>query len=60
MRAISLILSLVMIGTGIYGLTISGSSTDQGYWIGALIVGIIWLLADIVAIKKHQSEKSNK
>lgn len=57
MRAISLILSLVMIGIGIYGLTMAGSSTDQGYWIGALVVGIIWFLADIVAIKKHKGEK---
>lgn len=43
-----------MIGIGIYGLTLSGDSTDQGYWLGALIVGVIWLIIDIIAIKRHK------
>ena len=47
-----------MIGIGVYGLTLAGNSTDQGYWLGALIVGIIWFFADIIAIKKHKSEKN--
>lgn len=54
MRVISLIISLVIMGIGIYGLYLSGNSTDKGYWIGALVVGIIWFLADLVAIKKHK------
>lgn len=54
MKIINLILSLIMIGFGIYGLIFAGNSTDQGYWLGALIIGIIWFLVDIVAIKKHK------
>lgn len=51
MRVISLILSLGMIGVGIYGLAISA---DQGYWLGALIVGVIWLIVDIIKIKSKK------
>lgn len=57
MRVISLLLSLIIMGFGIYGLTLAGDSTDQGYWLGALIIGFIWFLADIIAIKKHKGEK---
>lgn len=53
MRYISLVLSLVMIGYGIYFLAVASDSTGMGYGIGALIVGAIWLVADIIAIKKH-------
>lgn len=51
MKIISTILSLAMIGMGIYGLAISGGETT--WWI-TLVVGVIWLLADIIAIKKNQ------
>lgn len=51
MKIISTILSLAMIGMGIYGLAISGGETT--WWI-TLVVGVIWLLADIFAIKKNQ------
>lgn len=58
MRPISLVLSLIIIGIGVYGLTLVGNSTGQGYWLGALIVGIIWFFADIIAIKRHKREKN--
>lgn len=51
MKIISTFLSLAMIGMGIYGLAISGGETT--WWI-TLVVGVIWLLADIIAIKKNQ------
>ena len=54
MRTISVILSLGMIGMGVYGLAISGDSTNQGYWLGALIVGVIWLIVDIIKIKSKK------
>lgn len=54
MKKISVILSLAMIAIGIYGLVLSGSSTDQGYWMGALIVGVIWLIVDVIAIKRNK------
>ena len=50
MKIISTILSIAMIGMGIYGLAISGGETT--WWI-TLVVGVIWLLADIIAIKKN-------
>ncbi len=51
MKIISTILSIAMIGMGIYGLAISGGETS--WWI-TLIIGVIWLIADIIAIKKSQ------
>lgn len=54
MRKISLILSLAMIGLGIYGLVLSNDSTGQGYWLGALIVGVIWFIVDIIAIRRNK------
>ena len=51
MRIISLILSLGMIGMGVYGLALTGG---DGYWWGAFIVGIIWLIYDIIAIKRDK------
>jgi hypothetical protein len=47
-RIISIICSLVMLGLGVYGLAMFGDP----YWIGALVVGGIWLFADIVRIKR--------
>ncbi len=57
MRAISVILSIGMICIGIYGMAIAVDSTGTGYYLGALIVGIIWLIADIIAIKKQKHDR---
>lgn len=57
MRKIGIILSLVMIGIGIVGLSISEGSSESGYWLGALIVGILWLVSDIIVIKKYNRKK---
>lgn len=51
MDIISTILSVAMIITGIVGLIISGGDF---YFVGALIVGGIWLVVDIFCIKRHQ------
>ena len=51
MDIISTLLSIAMIITGIIGLIISGG---DGYFLGALIVGGIWLGIDIVCIRRHQ------
>jgi len=40
-----------MILTGVIGLILSGG---DGYFLGALIVGGIWLVIDIICIKRHQ------
>lgn len=53
-RKFGIVLAIAMIGMGIVGLSISGDSTESGYWLGALIVGIIWLVSDIIVIKKNK------
>lgn len=44
-----------MIGMGIYGLAIANDSTNQGYWLGALIVGVIWLIVNIIRIRHNKA-----
>lgn len=51
MDIISTLLSIAMILTGVIGLILSGG---DGYFLGALIVGGIWLVFDIICIKRHQ------
>lgn len=51
MDIISTLLSIAMIIIGIVGLIISGG---DGYFLGALIIGGIWLGIDIICIKRHQ------
>ena len=51
MDIISTILSVAVIFIGIIGLIISGG---DGYFLGALVVGVIWLAIDIICIKHHQ------
>jgi len=51
MKAISVILSLGMIGIGVYGLANSGG---DAYWYGAIGLGAIWLIVDIIAIKRNK------
>ena len=51
MDIISTLLSIAMIIIGIIGLIISGGG---GYFLGALIVGGIWLVIDIICIKRHE------
>lgn len=53
-RKFGIVLAIAMIGMGIVGMSISGDSTESGYWLGALIVGIIWLVSDIIVIKKNK------
>lgn len=51
MDIISTILSVAMIIIGIVGLFISGG---DGYYLGVLVVGGIWLVVDIFCIRRHQ------
>lgn len=51
MDIISTLLSIAMILTGVIGLILFGG---DGYFLGALIVGGIWLVIDIICIKRHQ------
>ena len=51
MDIISTLLSVAVIITGIVGLIISGG---DGYFLGALIIGAIWLGIDVICIKRHQ------
>lgn len=53
-RKFGIVLAIAMICMGIVGMSISGDSTESGYWLGALIVGIIWLVSDIIVIKKNK------
>ena len=53
-RKFGIVLAIAIIGMGIVGMSISGDSTESGYWLGALIVGIIWLVSDIIVIKKNK------
>lgn len=57
MRKFGVIFALVMIGIGIIGMAISEGSTESGYWLGALIVGVLWLISDIIVIKKYNRKK---
>lgn len=56
-RKFGVILAIAMIGMGIVGLSISGDSSESGYWLGALIVGILWLVSDIIVIRKYNRKK---
>ena len=51
MDIISTLLSIAVIITGIIGLIISGG---EGYFFGSLIIGVVWLVIDIICIKRHQ------
>ena len=51
MDIISTLLSVAMIIIGIVGLIVS---EGDGYFLGALIVGAIWLGIDIIFINRHQ------
>lgn len=57
MRKFGIILAIIMIGIGIIGLAISGGSTESGYWLGALIIGVLWLVSDIIVIMKYNRKK---
>lgn len=52
---INLILSLVIMGYGVYGIILTDS--QDGYWWGALIVGAIWFIWDIVKMKRNAGEE---
>lgn len=51
MDIINTILSVAVIVIGIIGLVVS---QGDGYFWAALIVGVIWLIIDIIKIKIHQ------
>ena len=53
MKAISIILSLGMIGVGIYGLA---TTEGDAYWYGAIGLGVIWLILDIIAINRNKKQ----
>lgn len=55
MRYLNLILSLVVLGYGVY---YSVTVTTNSYGPALLIIGAIWLIADIIAIKKHNFDKN--
>ncbi len=40
-----------MIGMGIYGLVIS---SGDAYWYGAIVLGAIWLIVDIIKINRNK------
>lgn len=40
-----------MIGIGVYGLITSGG---DAYWYGAIALGAIWLITDIIVINRNK------